>query len=166
MRGVGSAGRSRSLSFSPSLSIECRDGNYEGTITVDFREYIFDGTIKWLMNYGGSAEKCGRERIGVTWHAWYTIAVKFITHPSETDYRVCTYHRRNFAVRYRARSTLLMGSENGESRSSLKFIEALNTRFSQLQSLYTGDNAMHGTLFVCRIHLLSFLSCNILYNMN
>jgi len=26
-------------------------------------------------------------RIGVTWHAWYTIAVKFITRPSETDYR-------------------------------------------------------------------------------
>jgi len=25
-------------------------------------------------------------RIGVTWHAWYTIAVKFITRPSETDY--------------------------------------------------------------------------------
>lgn len=25
-------------------------------------------------------------RIEVTWHAWYTIAVKFITRPSETDY--------------------------------------------------------------------------------
>lgn len=39
-------------------------GITRGPIIVDFREYIFDGTIKWPMNYGGSAEKwtAGKDR--------------------------------------------------------------------------------------------------------
>lgn len=58
-RALSSAPRGRSR-----FSIECHDGNYEGTITADFREYIFDGTIKWPLNYEGSAEKRGVEGSG------------------------------------------------------------------------------------------------------
>jgi len=76
-------------------------GNYEGTITADFRECIFDGTIKrpdelWAERgreegAGEPPRQAGRD-IGVTWRPHACLAaVKFITRPSETDYTYCTY---------------------------------------------------------------------------
>lgn len=112
-----------------SLPIECRDGNYEGTITADFREYIFHGTIKWPMSYERSAEKCGREGSGHVARVVHHCGE--IYYSPERDWLPGLHPpsklRHSISVVW---STLLMGSENGPPLSPFeKFVEILNMRF-------------------------------------
>lgn len=111
------------------VPVECRDGNYEGTITADFREYIFDGTIKWLMNYiGGECwDENGRER-----DRGHVATIRVVYHCGEIYYSAgqdwlpdCTYPGRNFNARYQGTIARCCLMGNAKTAKPVKLVDAL-----------------------------------------
>jgi len=83
------SGRSPHLSLSLSLTrSSVVMGITRGRLPWIFVNIYSTRTIKWSMNYGGSAEKCGtgKDRGHVATRGTPN-AVKFITRSSETDHR-------------------------------------------------------------------------------